>query len=422
MQVELYEKSAELGGMCRTFQSGAHRYDSGAHRFHDRDPEVTRDVRELLRDDLVPVAAPSQIHDRGRFIDFPPTPLNLVMSSGLLGAGRIAIELLHARMQRSIGASFADFAVHQFGRTLARRLLLDYSEKVWGLPADQLSADIATRRLQGMTLRSLLVELLAPSRKSTHIDGAFLYPRNGYGQIADALCARIPAQALHRGFEVSGLELDRGRVRRIRFASDVTHVTIDPGDRLVSTLPLPLLVKLIGEGISPVAVEAARRLRFRHLRLVWLRLACPQVSPNASIYVPDPRFCISRVYEPKNRSIEMSPPGETSLVVEVPCFLDDPIEKLMARELVGRVVDELSALRLIERAQVVESVHHFLANAYPVYSLDYASNVLAIRDALRTIENLDTLGRSGEFIYSHLHDQLRFAKDYVRTVTMAGPG
>jgi protoporphyrinogen oxidase len=153
----LYEAATELGGMCRTLRCGDHLYDRGAHRFHDRDPEITRDVIALMGSELARVDAPSAILDGGRFIDFPPTPLNIMFAYGFREAGRICLDLLRSglRRRRPI-VSFEDFAVRRFGRTLARRILLNYSAKLWGLPTDQLSPDVATRRLQGMTLRSLL--------------------------------------------------------------------------------------------------------------------------------------------------------------------------------------------------------------------------------------------------------------------------
>src|SRR5215470_9960892 len=177
----LAEASSTLGGMCRTLEWGAHRYDTGAHRFHDRDPEITRDVAALLGDELVRVDAPSAILERGRFIDFPPTPLNAVFAYGPREAGRILADLARSTLRRHRPpVSFEDLAVRRFGRTLARRILLNYSAKLWGLPTDQLSPDVATRRLQGMTLRSLMYELVFPGGKTTHIDGTFLYPRRGY--------------------------------------------------------------------------------------------------------------------------------------------------------------------------------------------------------------------------------------------------
>jgi protoporphyrinogen oxidase len=412
---QLFEKSPRLGGLCRTLRHGDHLYDCGAHRFHDRDAEITGDVRALMGDDLIEVNAPSKIYDRGRFIDFPPTPLNILFSGfNLRESGRIGIELIRSRSRGATGASFADFAISQFGETLARRLLLNYSEKLWGLPADQLSPDVATRRLQGMTLASLFYEVLFPKKKTTHIDGSFLYPRNGYGQIVEALEASLPRESLRTGHDITRLECDRGRIRRIHFA-DRHHV--DVASRVVSTLPLTLTVKFLGDRVSDDVREAVSELRFRHIRMFFLRLAQPHVSSNASIYIPDPKMCVTRMYEPKNRSPRMAPAHETSLVVEVPCFTGDSIESTPTEDLATRVIAELSSIGIIEASKVIVWSHHFLPNAYPVYSLNYQKHVARIVKGLGAIGNLDLVGRGGQFFYSHLHDQLRFGKDYVANLT-----
>ena len=416
----LYEKSQQLGGLCRTLKLGEHSYDCGAHRFHDRDTDITNDIRMMMGDALVTVDAPSKIYDGGHFIDFPPTPLNVLFSGfNLWETSRIGVELLRSRRRSAPAVSFADFAVIQFGETLARRLLLNYSEKLWGLPADQLSPDVATRRLQGMTLVSLFFEVLFPKKKTTHIDGSFLYPRNGYGQIVDALEATLPRESLCTGYDIARLECDRGGIRRIHFA-DNSHV--DPDSRVVSTLPLTLAVRFLGDDVPDDAREAAAELRFRHIRLFFLRLAQPRVSANASIYFPDPKMCVTRMYEPKNRSPKMAPANETSLVVEVPCFSDDHICASSTEELATRVMAELDSTGIIKREKVIEWRHHFLPNAYPVYSLNYSSRVSRIREALGAISNLDLIGRGGQFFYSHLHDQLRFGKDYVSHLRHADEG
>lgn len=411
----LFESSSELGGMCRTLRCGEHLYDRGAHRFHDRDPEITRDLVALLGDDLIRVEAPSAIWDRGRYIAFPPTPLNVVFAYGPREAGRICLDLLRSGLRRRPPAvSFEDFAVRRFGATLARRILLNYSAKLWGLPTDQLSPDIATRRLQGMTLRSLLYELIFPGARTEHVDGSFLYPRRGYGQITDALVRALPSESIRTGFQVAALECDDGVLRRIHFGGGQR---MDVRDRVVSTLPLPFLVNLLGGALPDPARAAASRLRFRDIRLLFLRLNSARLSGNASIYIPDPALCISRIYEPRNRSAAMAPDGETSVVVEAPCFRGDPVERLSADAFTKRVIGELAGLRLLNPRDVIDSRHHLIANAYPVYTNDYARDVRVIREALARIVNLETIGRAGRFVYSHLHDQLRFGKDYVQKVT-----
>ncbi len=414
---ELYEKQRELGGLCRTFSLGAHRYDSGAHRFHDQDPEITADLQELLGSELFPVSRPSKVLIGGRFMDFPPTPLNVLLAGGMREVPRIGLDILRNRRCRQPLVSFEDFAVHKFGETLARRFLLNYSAKVWGLPPDRLSPAVATRRLRGMNLRTLVLELVDPSRKTVHLDGAFLYPRGGYGRIVEALAAVLPAENLHRGSGVTGIVVQSDRVVRLRLEDGSEPEVSGP---VVSTLPLNVLVRsLIGLDVPAAVQEALAELRFRHVRLVFLRLNRKSVTPNASMYIPGPEYCVSRIYEPRNRCQTMAPPGETGLAAEVPCFRHEPVAQLSAEELKSRVVRELVSLGLIQPSEVLDWQVRELPNAYPVYALDFEDRVTAVLAFLRRLVNLEPLGRNGLFHYSHLHDQMRMARDLVASLAGA---
>jgi protoporphyrinogen oxidase len=409
--VTVYERSREVGGLCRTFEHGHHRYDAGAHRFHDKDAEATADMRALLGDRLVGVNAPSRIWDGRRFVDFPPTPIGMLTSSGIGQIGRIGLDLLKSRRTKRECVSFADFAIAQFGETLARRFLINYTEKLWGLPAEQLSPDVATRRLSGMTLRSLLIELVAPHRKVQHIDGRFLYPVDGYGALPAALAATLPPGAIRTEHDVVGFDVDGDRLARIRFAG---RPSAEVEGRIVATLPLTILVRLLGDAVPEPARRAAAALRFRSVRLLFLRLARPRVSSSASIYLPDPDLCVARLSEPKNRSPRMAPAHETSLLAEVPCFAGDALHGLADDALADRVTRELAQVGLIDRRDVIEWRHHLLPNAYPVYALDWSRTAAEATTGLRGLRNLDLLGRGGLFFYSHLHDQLRLGKEYAR--------
>jgi protoporphyrinogen oxidase len=293
-------------------------------------------------------------------------------------------------------------------------LLLDYSEKLWGLPGSELAPEVATRRLSGMGLRSVLAELLLPRRGTAHLDGRFLYPRDGYGAITDGLADRLPGARVHLGREVSAFECVGNRIVAIHFA---TGAPAEVEERVVSTLPLPLVVRLLGDRAPEPVRRAAESLRFRHVRLLFLRLDMPRWSDNATLYLPDKRLLVSRVSEPKVRSAALAPEDETSLVAEVPCSSGDAVSELAAPQLARRVIDELSGAGLLRASTVLEWRHHVLPNAYPVYTLDYRERVETVLAGVGTIENLDLLGRGGRFWYSHLHDQLRWAKDYVRSVS-----
>ena len=67
----IHEGSSAIGGNCRTIKMGEYRFDTGAHRFHDKIPSITEEVKKLMGDDLKKINAPSKIYFDGRMIDFP---------------------------------------------------------------------------------------------------------------------------------------------------------------------------------------------------------------------------------------------------------------------------------------------------------------------------------------------------------------
>ncbi len=408
----LLEKESSPGGLCRTIRFGNHRYDLGAHRFHDRNPEVTADVARLLDGHLREVSAPSKIYRWRRFIDFPPTPLNLLSSVPPTYALAIAWDLLRARIRRKSVQNFEDYCVNAFGRTLAKTLLIDYSQKLWGEPANRLSPAVATRRLSGISVASLLLELFGGSRKTTHLDGHFLYPEEGYGAITDALCNHLQSGTVVTNSAVTRLDHLNGKIQSVLHRGGCQEL----GDRgiVVSTLPVSLLVRMLHPPPEPEVLEAAKRLKFRHLRLIYLRLEQARFSEQSSIYIPDPEICVTRITEPKNRSPKMAPAHETGIAVEVPCSDGEAISELPTEDLVDRVRNELRQNGLLEPSRVLDWQHHFLPNAYPVYDLDYRNNVQQVLEGVKRLGNLWLVGRQGLFFYSHLHDQFQMGRDLVK--------
>ena len=94
----IYEEADHLGGNCITLKHGNFSFDSGAHRLHDKDPEMTAELKSLLGDDLMKIEVPSQIYHNGRFIDFPLSPLNLLLGLGLITSFRATLSLLKAKL------------------------------------------------------------------------------------------------------------------------------------------------------------------------------------------------------------------------------------------------------------------------------------------------------------------------------------
>ena len=407
----LFEAGESVGGNARTLQHGEFSFDTGAHRFHDKDEQVTRDVRALLGDDLLLAEKPSQIIFGTKRIDFPLSPLNVVKKLGPAMTLSAVLDFLHERFHAlPLEPTFADLTVHRYGRALAQAFLLDYSAKLWGAPPDRLSPAVSGVRLKGLDLRTFFVEAVRGSRaKTRHLDGRFYYPRRGIGMLMDRLAAACGSGALRMRSRVTRLLHDGRLVRSV----EVNERERMDAEQVVSTLPLSVLASVMSPPPPDAVLAEARRLRFRHLMLVVLFLNRERVSDNASLYFPEPDVPFTRACEPKNRSEAMAPADKTSLAVEIPCSAGDPVWQGGSEPLARAVISVLEEKRLIRARDVFDAAAFCVPYAYPVLEIGYAAAVHNLMDYFAHFENLRIVGRSAAFAYVHIHDLLREGRNAV---------
>jgi len=161
----------------------------------------------------------------------------------------------------------------------------------------------------------------------------------------------------------------------------------------------------------------ANDLRFRNVIVVALFLEKDSITKAGSIYFPDPRFLFTRVYEPKNRSAFMSPPGKTSLCAEIPCFPGSEQWDMPREELIERVGLEFIKLGWIKKKDIIGAAITRLHQAYPVLERGFEEKIRSLNSFLQTFENLRMTGRNGSFMYAHVHDILRSGKDIIEELT-----
>ena len=175
-------------------------------------------------------------------------------------------------------------------------------------------------------------------------------------------------------------------------------------EAFINTLPITTLVRMMNPPPPEEVLNAAAKLRFRDVVLVALFLDQESVSDAAVTYFQVGNLDFTRAHEPRNRSRSMSPPGQTSLVVEYPCFIGDDVWVKDEAKLVSELVQYLEDMGLIDGSKLIGTDVHRLTNAYPVYSKGFEQSSAVILAYLRQFDNLWSLGRGGSFFYGHVHD------------------
>ena len=414
----IYEAGTHIGGNFRTLQQGEFLFDTGAHRFHDKDAAVSKEIKDLLGDDLSIVQAPSEIFSCGRFVRFPLEFTNLIRQLDKKTLVKIIWENICSRSKKNKQImTFADMAIYHYGPTLAKLYLLNYSKKLWGEEACKLSTDISGGRLKGLNLKSFIHTIMFKKIVNpSHLDGSFLYPKYGIGMISDKLGQFIGPESIRYGNRISRLVRIGKRISQIEINGETT---LDVST-LVNTLPLTLSARILDPPPPADLLALVDTIRFRHLILCVFCLDRPSFSTNASLYFPEQDIPFTRLYEPKNRSMHMAPKNQTAVVLEVPCFNTDAVWTMGEDELQQLVWQGLQRVKALSKEEVLSYRAYQIPYAYPVLEAGFAEKVERLFTYFQTFENMHLIGRNASFSYVHFHDLFKAGKRLIEQLNASG--
>ncbi|MGZ3438735.1 MAG: FAD-dependent oxidoreductase [Polyangia bacterium] len=405
-EVTVLEREPRVGGLCGTEERDGFRFDFGGHRFLSRSRALQGLVQELVGEDLLLRTRSSAVLHGGRRYRYPLELDDVVRNAGVVDGGRALLSYGRQRLRRrGADVSFEDWVVQRFGRRLYDAFFGPYTHKLWGIPPTQISSDWAAQRISLPSLGDVALRLAGLRYGGARTYARrYWYPRLGIGQIFERMAAVAERHGarFRLGARVTGLERGRdGQVRAVRFSSVAGGDEELRCDAVISTLSLPLLASMLGGAALPSDVaRAAGRLRFRAIRLVHLLLDRPEFSPHTWLYVSEPRYRIARIQEPRRRSPDMAPSGQTSLMLELPCDVGDALWRESDEAVTARCLDELRALGFADVGRDLRGhFSSFVAEGYPIYHLDYQKERARVLAYAAETANVVSVGRQGAFRY-----------------------
>ena len=374
--VILEADSERVGGISRTAQYKGYRFDIGGHRFFSKNQQVEQLWTEWLGEDMIRVPRLSRILYRGRFFDYPLKASNAFGNLGLVETTRCVLSWVWAQMRpRKPERSFEDWVVNRFGERLFTIFFKTYTEKVWGLPCDEISADWAAQRIKNLNLlkaglNALGLNFSRGETIKTLID-EFRYPRLGPGMMWERLSDNLATGGcrLEMGEKVESIRWKPGGAYAVQTASQSVE-----GDSFFSSMPMRSLIRALEPAPPAEVVEAAEKLFYRDYLTVILVLDVDELFPDNWIYIHDPGVKVGRIQNYKNWSREMVPdPGYTCLGLEYFCDVGDELWELSDSELVELGIAELEKLGLGTAPSLKDGTVVRMPKAYPVYDENYRS-------------------------------------------------
>jgi protoporphyrinogen oxidase len=408
----LLEGSAEPGGLASGFRERGYTFDLFPQRLRTFDREVLRLCEAWSGTSLLLRPAQTRVFVEGRFYHLPPRMRDLWSFRGFGLAASAFVGGLQGSLSwsKNRDADLAAFLTRRYGVPLYQRFIAPYVEKVTGLPAESLAAEMGRDAIRNHVGRG------SPGRRAGTGEPparALFYPEGGFAALAEGM-----ARALQR----AGAEVLFGcRVKALRGRSDriETIEAVGPDgpfrrntDLVISTLPLPVLLERLDPEPAGGARHAAQQLRSRAMVVVYLGVRRERLTGDHAVHVPDSEVRFHRLSETTAYSPRLAPRSATGLCLEIACEHKDAIDREDDRAQVARAIDDLRTMGFLRSTAEVESAWvRRIPAALPLPTRGHLSALEVVEAGLGKIGNLYRCGRQGAYDLGSASEAIRRGLD-----------
>lgn len=428
-KVTVLESDPEyVGGLARTVRYDGNAIDIGGHRYYTKIDEIWDWWREVLPDDFIEVERQSRIYYKERFIRYPLEAWDALPKMGVLYAIQALFDHLYRKavpLQPEV--SFRDWVVNRFGDKLFNSFFESYTEKVWGMKCDEISADWAAQRIQGLSVWKIIARALTPSGLRKNEDASlktltdrFHYPRLGCGMLWERVAELVQAEGgvIFGGQTVYRIETEGSRVTGVVSRDPEGRSHFHSCGQIISSMPLRDLIHAFEPAPPAEVLQAAGGLRYRDFITVGLEVMRPNVFTDQWIYIHDPGVQVGRIQNYKNWSPAMVPDSKMTLLgMEYFCFEGQGLWSMSDEALIELARTEVKKIGLAESAEIEGGVVVRVPKAYPIYDDGYQNAVAQVRRWLQEVENIWSVGRNGTHRYNNQDHSMMTALLVARNLT-----
>ncbi|HCU98414.1 MAG TPA: hypothetical protein DGM69_03615 [Chloroflexi bacterium] len=414
-QVEVCEAQDFVGGLAGTIRPENGRYclDFGPHFFITQKQEIVERITSLLDEDVVSFERTAQLYVQGRFLDYPLSAKNVLLNFSINDSIASIVTFAWAQIKSFLGifsslskqkVHFGEWASANFGSHLSKIFFEPYTEGFWKIPCENLAPEILPTSTKLNFMKSLRMMFLrkvsgpAQSLTERELVLPLRYPIRGYGMIAETMAEKVK--------EMGGTIYNNARVVKLKsLLDDKYSVVVDKGDRqfelsgdyVISTIPIPNLVDIMSPDVPAVVKECSDKLDYLSLIVLYVVTKKNNLLDTSYVYYLDRPY--HRLAEMEKFCDTLFPKGENMLAVEFSCHRGDNIWKMTEEELLEVALPDLENDRILSRDDVDKLFVVRASHAYPIRFVDFRKNLDTFLDYIDSKENIDVLGRTGEYQY-----------------------
>ncbi len=401
VRAKIFEKEARPGGLCRSIRKQGFIFDFSGHLLHFRGKDTLSLAGKILKGSLIRHKRDSYVYTFNKFIPYPFQSNFNYLPKGI--AQQCLSGLIEARAQNCLKSdNFLQWIHNKFGKGIADLFMIPYNIKLWKTPLDRLEYRWAKRFIITPTARQIKGSFKEKRDKPLGYNSFFWYPeKGGIEELIKGFSENVNKIYLNNHaveIDLSGKRVIFKDGRREKF------------DKLISTIPLPELGKII----TPLPDDI--RLSFK--RLKWISIynvnlgVKTEIHPSRHwVYFAQKNIPFFRVGFFHNLSSCLAPSGQGALYVDTSYSKDKPID---TRAIGARIRRHLKTTGIIRSEDEICCEHvNDIKYGYPVYDKDYAPARKKILNFLSE-NDITSCGRYGGWRYLSMEDVILEAEKIVR--------
>lgn len=401
-QLDVYEISSAPGGLAKSLTLWNQTVDQGPHRFFSHDRRVNLLWLEVAGKEYRMVNRQTRIYYKGKFFDYPLKPVNALVNLGFFEAARCMLSYFREKIipTRDTG-TFESWVTRRFGKRLFEIFFKTYSEKLWGIRCTELDSDFAAQRIKRLSLYEAVKNALMKNPRQVHktLVDQFAYPVTGSGSIYRKMADKVinNGGTMHYETSVKRVITTSGQAEAIELEDGTIHTY----DRIISTMPLSLLVTRL-PNVSEHIISLANKLKFRNTILVYLKVESPSLFPDQWLYIHSQDLKMGRMTNFHNWIPELYKQEQASILcLEYWCYFEDPAWSESDEYFINLAKNEARSTGLTRDAEISAGHIVRIPRCYPVYFSNYKQVIRPLQDYLNNIRNLYVIGRYGAYKYNN---------------------
>lgn len=405
----ILEKENGIGGLCRSEVIDGFTFDYAIHILYSKDEYVSKLIKEvLLKDNFNSQIRESWIYSKGIYTEYPFQTHTYGLSVEVIK--QCVMGLIEAKYENKSPdkpENFSEWIHKTFGKGIARHFMIPYNKRLWTVEPELMDYNWITERIPMPEIEEVLDGALRPPQKKFGPNAEFWYPEQG------------GMAALPNGF--------LPYIKNIELNSEVTNISIEKKeievnrrgimryDRLVSTLPLPVIIGLLDK--APQAVrDAAADLKFNTIYAVNLGVDRACLSEFHWVYYPENDYIFHRTSFPMNLAKTNAPEGKSSITAEVSC---SKYKFVCYDSLIEDTIRDLRKADILkDNDEIVLEDIRTLSPAYVIYDLNHRQNVDLIHGFLKQ-NRIYACGRFGEWEYLNMDHSILSGKKIAEDIWRA---